>query len=76
MNPLIQFKKIPILPLLIALTLVVLASPTVVRGGEPAPRQGTRQRVGQADPVSQQPGRDVPGLRHHPAAVGGVGQPS
>ena len=31
MNPLTQFKKIPILPLLIALALVALASPTVAR---------------------------------------------
>jgi hypothetical protein len=32
MNPLTQFKRILILPLLIALTLVALASPTVARG--------------------------------------------
>ena len=31
MNPLTQFKKIPILPLLIALALVALASPKVAR---------------------------------------------
>src|SRR5439155_18232969 len=31
MNPLTQFKKIPILPVLIALAFVALASPTVAR---------------------------------------------
>jgi hypothetical protein len=31
MNPLTQFKRIPILPLLIAPALVALASPTVAR---------------------------------------------
>jgi hypothetical protein len=32
MNPLTQFKKIPVLPLLVALALVALASPAVALG--------------------------------------------
>ena len=57
MNPLTQFKKISILPLLIALALVALASPTVARADavtdwNPIASTAIVTNAGQPPPVS------------------------
>jgi hypothetical protein len=38
---------------------------------ETSPAQRTRQTIGEADSISQQPDRDRSGQRHHTDAIGG-----